>query len=675
MSEPPSPDSASAELLQEIDAWRCSLAVRLASRRRRITEDELNLAVGRTVNDYLFQQICDARGYSFPAPKSQLLKTPQRSDLFAHLNVRILGQVYEQFLGKTIRLSADRKTCIEERPEIKKAGGVFYTPDYIVDAIVDRALGRWLKDKSVYEAAGRTKTWRVAKKARPLKIFDPACGGGAFLVGAYEYLLAWYRDAYVADGPSKHRSRIEQTSNGEWRLSHAERKRILCDHLFGADIDERAVEVTRLTLGLAWLDGEPQSERQLALFDKQQREPPTLPDLTANIRCEDSLAPSEDETEYDVVIGNPPYGAALTPEQRKQQRRRHALGTTDTAALMMMQAHCQTTPGGVNGFIVPKPFTYSSNWRRVRERLRDELVEIIDVGKAWRQVKLEQVIYIAVKGSQSDGYQSSIRQGRDFQPLGVMSKSACDDFGFLLNGISPDELRLARKIAGGGLTLGQLTANTRGAMLQAQLRPRAKGRTAIGGKQLNRYQIEGAKGRLPAGFQPPDQAIVQPRAILVQNIVAHIRRPSDHIKIIAAVADDDQCAPIAILDTVNQLTNQSSLSSYCLLGLLHSRLINWFVYRFIFAKAVRTMHFDGPVSNRIPIRSFDGAAGRKRHDQIVEVVLRLQAAHGEKVRASGKKLAKLREQIAADEAQLNHIVYEHYGLNTQERERIEAANP
>ena len=87
------------------------------------------------------------------------------------------------------------------------------------------------------------------------------------------------------------------------------------------------------------------------------------------------------------------------------------------------------------------------------------------------------------------------------------------------------------------------------------------------------------------------------------------------------------------------------------------------------------MHFDGPVSSRIPIRSFDGVAGRKKHDQIVEIVLRLQAAYREKVRASDKKLGKLREQIAADEAQLNHIVYEHYGLNTQERERIEGSNP
>jgi len=98
----------------------------------------------------------------------------------------ILGHVYEKFLGKVIRLTEKNVAKVEEKPEVRKAGGVYYTPTYIVDYIVRNTVGELLKDKTPQSAA-------------KIRILDPACGSGSFLIGAYQYLLNWYLDAYTAD--------------------------------------------------------------------------------------------------------------------------------------------------------------------------------------------------------------------------------------------------------------------------------------------------------------------------------------------------------------------------------------------------------------------------------------------------------------------------------------------
>ena len=67
---------------------------------------------------------------------------------FSVLSPEILGNVYEQFLGKVIRLTKGHQAKIEEKPEVKKAGGVFYTPQYIVEYIVENTVGKLCKDKT-----------------------------------------------------------------------------------------------------------------------------------------------------------------------------------------------------------------------------------------------------------------------------------------------------------------------------------------------------------------------------------------------------------------------------------------------------------------------------------------------------------------------------------------------
>ena len=214
---------------------------------------------------------------------------------------------------------------MEEKPEVRKAGGVYYTPTYIVEYIVKNTVGKLCESKT-------------PRQISSFRILDPACGSGSFLLGAYQYLLDYHRDRYQKDGPQKHTKEIYQGYGGQWHLTTQEKKRILLNNIYGVDIDPQAVEVTKLSLLLKVLEGENQDtlERQMKLFKER-----ALPDLGSNIKCGNSLIgpdfysvgaghvlPLFDKDEvyrinlfdwekefpeimkqggFDTVIGNPPY--------------------------------------------------------------------------------------------------------------------------------------------------------------------------------------------------------------------------------------------------------------------------------------------------------------------------------------------------------------------------------
>ena len=183
---------------------------------------------------------------------------------FAVLSADILGRVYEQFLGKAVVLRSG-KVAVEEKPEVRKAGGVYYTPAFIVEYIVRETLGPLLQGKRVGQAAS-------------VKIVDPACGSGSFLIAAYQFLLDWHLERYLE--MKRRPKQIYQAESGVWRLTLAERKRILLNCIHGVDIDPRAVEVAKLSLLLKVIEG----ETQMAFAIER-----LLPDLGQNIQCGNSI--------------------------------------------------------------------------------------------------------------------------------------------------------------------------------------------------------------------------------------------------------------------------------------------------------------------------------------------------------------------------------------------------
>jgi len=369
--------------LAEIESWRDTLAKNIALRNT-LTVRELNDCVQRIIDRVIFLRIAEDRGiedygalrsvscghdtyarlqdlfykaddrynsglFHFEhetgeaeppdtlttslsiddKPLKEILKRlyyPDSPYEFSVLPADILGQVYEQFLGKIISLTKKHIAVIEYKPEVKKAGGVFYTPTYIVEFIVENTVGKLLEGKS-------------PKKVERLRIIDPACGSGSFLLVAYQYILDWHLSWYLNNDPKKwakaRKPSIYQGKGGTWNLSTTERKKILLNNIYGVDIDSQAVEVTKLSLLLKVLEGETGDtlDQQRKLFHLR-----ALPDLGNNIKCGNSLIGPDfykckqmsfiDKEEmyrvnvfdwerefaevfkeggFDVVIGNPPY--------------------------------------------------------------------------------------------------------------------------------------------------------------------------------------------------------------------------------------------------------------------------------------------------------------------------------------------------------------------------------
>ncbi len=455
------------EFLAEIERWRELLARNLALRNGALRGRDLNWAVQQIIDRIVFLRICEARdletfeqlhallngGHTYErlqelfrradmrynsglfhfeqekdraeAPDTltpslaiddKVLKDiiehlyyPQSPYEFSVLPADILGHVYEQFLGKVIRLTPGRVVKIEEKPEVRKAGGVFYTPTYIVDYIVRQTVGPLLEGKAPGPTGGATR----------LRILDPACGSGSFLLGAYQFLLDWHLTEYLKDperwlkGKQPALERVSSAngaaSGGSYRLAIAERKRILMNNIYGVDIDPQAVEVTKLSLLLKVLEGEGVAG-QMSLLPER-----VLPDLGRNIKCGNSLIgpefydnkldlPDEEtvsrvnafdwKTEFpeamaaggfDAVIGNPPYvrqetlGAEFKTHAQRVFKTYH--GIADLYVYFIEKGFSLVKDDGKLSYIVANKWMRANYGRPLREWMVEKYIEeIVDFG-------------------------------------------------------------------------------------------------------------------------------------------------------------------------------------------------------------------------------------------------------------------------------------------------------
>lgn len=439
------------EFLKSIENWRKLISQNIALNNKKFNEDEINYTVQQTLDRIIFLRICEDREiepyntlkdiikhkkiYSllfeyfqkadqkynsglFNFKKDQLssnlkidddvlhsiiddLYYPKSPYEFSVIPVEILGQAYEQFLGKVIRLTDSHRVKIDEKPEVRKAGGVYYTPQYIVDYIVKETVGKLIENKTPQE---------ISK----IKIVDPACGSGSFLLGAYKYLLEYHYDFYLKNS-DKIKSKEDNPLTPDKQLTTKEKKRILLNNIYGVDIDPQAIEVTKLSLLLKTLEGETQAsiQNQLLLFHDR-----VLPSLESNIKCGNSLIDNTIKTinpdlpfqelkelnafnwsiEYkdifqnggfNCVIGNPPYLRIQGlqehhPEQVEFYLKNYisAVKRFDFYLLFLEKGFRLLKEGGLLGFICPHKFINSDFGSGLRKFLLDNtaLKRIINFG-------------------------------------------------------------------------------------------------------------------------------------------------------------------------------------------------------------------------------------------------------------------------------------------------------
>jgi len=335
--------------------------------------------------------------------------------LFNIIPVEILGSIYERFIRKRIKIVPSGNVKITDKPDAGKAEGVYYTPQYIVDFIVDRAVGPLVKDKTPEEVSR-------------LRILDPACGSGSFLIRVFDRLCEYYKE-WLLKNPRKQRPDwCWFNSDQNLHLTTGLKRQIVLDNIFGVDIDPQAVEVSQFSLYLKILEGETRLTlaAEYPLFKGES----ILPDLKNNIRMGNSLIESDyfdlfsngDELRrirpldwkaafpevfkgggFDVVLGNPPWGqkAVNFTAQEKEYLRLHyeaGQGILDLFKLFTERAIKLVKPHGSWAMILPD-IILLKNYPETRKMILEQtLIEwIAYAGMPFEKVNLDSVVLVCTK--------------------------------------------------------------------------------------------------------------------------------------------------------------------------------------------------------------------------------------------------------------------------------------
>lgn len=321
-------------------------------------------------NSKLFQEhLCEKVVISNDVLKQVIRGTYRSKNLdirydFSAIDADVLGNIYEQYLGHILKKTPQRAK-IKNGKVHRKEQGIYYTPTYIVDYIVRNTVGEKLKKKRI--------------KVDELKISDPACGSGSFLLKAFDSL--WN---YTKNKEKKaHQTKFEDISEGTLLKRKTE---LLKNTIFGVDLDPQAVEISQLNL-------------LLKLAEKRYR----LPTLQENIKIGNTLIQDPGISEnkvlnwdnefrkifdnggFDVIIGNPPWGAKINEDEKSYFKENYLSVNReiDSHNLFIEKSIDLLKNNGYLGFIVPNTWMYLNSTETLRKKILDtcRIIKIVELTK------------------------------------------------------------------------------------------------------------------------------------------------------------------------------------------------------------------------------------------------------------------------------------------------------
>jgi len=336
-------------------------------------------------DDKTFSNICEELSHD---------NTPYNFDA---IPIHILGSIYERFLGKVVN-ATDKRVTIEEKPEVRKAGGVYYTPHYIVNYIVENTIGKLIEGKT-------------PKEISKLRFADIACGSGSFLITVYERILDYHKRWYL-ENPEQAKKDGCIFFEGAYRLSLQQKQKILTNNVFGVDLDHQAVEVTQLSLYLKLLEDETTATANDTWVMFKEK---LLPNLNKNIVSGNSLIgtdilagnlfnydeekrlkPMDFETAFpeifksggfDAIVGNPPY---VRPHRMDEILKKYLwenyktfVAKSDLYSCFMERGIMLCKQGALFSFIVPQTWTSLESFFEIRKLIinKSKVLELVQLPK------------------------------------------------------------------------------------------------------------------------------------------------------------------------------------------------------------------------------------------------------------------------------------------------------
>ncbi len=743
------------EFLQSLDSWRTYLATSIAINNKHLDEDEINFAVQQTIDRIIFLRIAEDRSvepygalkdtvksgnfyqnlfhlfqqaddkynsglFDFRKDKiskaltidNKVVKTivnelyyPESPYEFSVLSVEILGSAYEQFLGKTITIDKAHRAKIEEKPEVRKAGGVYYTPQYVVDYIVKNTVGKLIDNKT-------------PKDISKIKIVDPACGSGSFLIGAYQYLLDWHKNYYTGNGRQRSSSPLlrrgvrGEVLTPEGNLTTAEKKRILLNNIFGVDIDVNAVEVTKLSLLLKCMEGETSASisHQLQMFNER-----VLPTLDENIKSGNSLVDIDfyatqldfgDEKKikpfnwqkgfpdvfkqggFDAVIGNPPYGATLSKEIDGYLRTKFQVANyqLDTYILFIEQGKNLLRSSGNLGYIIPSAWVASTYDNKLRKYIVESCrIEnfVITPKQTFKDASVETCIIVLSNSPTSKSFTVERWDTKELTSYTINTKEISIANSFAFPVYSDDKAnKIIQKIRKQKTILNdfadvvwgvKIYENGKGKPPQTGNESKTKTfhsdkklskshRPLLGGSEIVRYNLKWKGGYVNYGewlAAPRQPHWFDGERILVREVTAN--------GVIQATFVEGDYVFSNSVDGIKMKSQDISIKY--LLGLINSKLVSFYhsntsanAFKGAFPKVLLQD------LRELPIPKGD----RKKQLEIESLVNQLLQLNQEKTEIKlATKLDQLQSKIDYCENRINQLVYQLYELTEEEVKIIE----
>ena len=567
---------------------------------------------------------------------------------FGSIEADILGKTYENFLGHII--SGEKRLKEKESKGKRKEMGIYYTPTYIVDYIVRNTVGEYIKGKPI-------------SAIMKVKVLDPACGSGSFLIKAFDVLV----------------EECEKTR----KLNYEEKKNLMLNCIHGVDLDERAVDICKLNLSLK-------------LAARGQK----LPQLHDNIKCGNSLIDDkeiagfkafkwEDEFKdimsnggFDCVIGNPPYGADFNEIETNEILRIFSVnqGELESFKIFFERGYNLLRYKGKLGFIVPNTWMYISRSSKTREFLlrKTKLIEILELAKYVFLDAPDMVpaIIILEKDSKNEDNVCQVRaiplKGKelDFLNKNWRIDSKIDQKTWLKNvdliisiTLNKKNLLILEKIKTNNLPLKAYATVKYGIKTgdnDKYIDSEKKSDTYVKclfGRNIGRYTINWKNSYLKYGkwLEGFREEKVEIQKILIQ----YTRKLSLLRRIVATLDTNQEYYP---LNSLSYVYSSSDISNFVLLGILNSKLMNFYFSNTFIDIGIKPVYLV-----QLPIKKISNSNNIEGH--VKKILSFNKKLHEEKLTELEKQ--KLEEEIKKTDNEIDELVYELYGINEEEKKIIE----
>lgn len=620
---------------------------------------------------------------------------------FSAIEADMLGTIYEQYLGHVLKKTEKRATLTKDQTR-RKEHGVYYTPTQVVGYIVKNTIGKLLENGN-----NNSKHNKLDK----IRILDPAAGSGSFLIKAFDVLNSYYATHDKDYDQTKLDTSIEENAYA----NYGKKLEIVQNHIFGVDLDRQAVEVAQLNLLLKLAE----KGRRLPLLQQNIKEGNSLID-SSFLEDDKPMNWSEEFPEvmanggFDIIIGNPPYGAEISEGQKEfiKKNYKSATGRYDSYYYFIEKGIHLLKDGGLLGFIVPDTWLTNLQTQNLREIMlsRCSIVRIVSLPqKVFPDANVDTCIVILKKESDEaarlknkvavaildkDADLGNLLRNTLESEFMVMQKNWLSDKRRLFNIYQSTSNSLVDKIKKDCekdcILLGKISEMTRGINPYAKSEliekfGKVKGtqivknriwhsdtkkgseyKKELVGSDIGRYSLHWKSGQ----WIRYGQWLSRPRDpkffTFPHLVVQRIRNPKLKTRIVATFVDpkheyynNSGLTNITIID--------KAYSIKYVLAILNSKLMNWYYRQFF-----RDVNIKPEDLRELPIKKLDFEAQKPLID-LVDKMLTLNEKLVDFGSRRTDERATIEDKIKKVDEEIECLVYRLYNIAPEEEKVIEAS--